>query len=934
MQLISSYQLLTGYKSNKPPQFSSPVTSLIQPIQMLPYSEKTDEWRVWNMNWLELQGMDQIRLKFKRLDKNFRLAAGVIDKSDYTIEETNENKDLIDALTYDKDAPAMTELKFYPIIPNVVDLLVGEFVKRNNKVVPYAVDELSRNEKLDKKKELVDQILTQQAQMELMQNLVDAGADINSDEVKQQLSPENIQSLPDVERFMRKSYRSTIEQWAAHQINADRLRFRMDELEARGFRDALCTDQEFWEIILLEDDYMPRLLDPRQTFYHKSPNKRYISEGNFAGYIELLTVADVIDTYGYKMSETELRSLESIMPARNAVHLLDMPNDGSYYDITKTYEENVRSGSLQFKRMMAFEDTFGPRRAVNNVFDFLLEGQENSLANRHLLRVTTAYWKSQRRVGHLTRIDEMGELTQAIVSEDYEVTDPPQYDTTFYKEKSKDNLIFGEHIDWIWINDIWGGIKIGRNLPSTLIQNNMNGLDPIYLGIGDKKKPDRLPFQFRGKNSLYGGSLPIEGVIGTDRSSMSMSPVDRMKPHQVSYNLVNNQISDILIDELGTVIVIDQNMLPRHSMGEDWGKNNLSKAYVAMKNFQLLPLDTSLQNTEAPTHFNNLQKLDASQTERLIGRIQLANYFKAEALSSIGINPERMGTVNSQQTATGTQAAVNNSYAQTEKYFSQHSDYLMPRVWELMINASQYYNSSDKRSTTLSYRNDKDEDIIFELPDDMDLLPRDIDIYTTTSFDRRELKNKLEQLAIENNTTGATLYDLGRIMMLDTPSEILDALQESELKLQRQQQAEQQQQQQLQQQQLQAQAAEAERQRQFEAQENEKDRQASITEKEISAAGYPDTSNNGSDEYLDRLKFIQDQREYRDTMDLQRQQEASKSQQFQDEMNIKRQEMQTRKEVADKQLQIARENKNSADLEAMRKRREQEKKKNNKPKKK
>ena len=47
-----------------------------------------------------------------------------------------------------------------------------------------------------------------------------------------------------------------------------------------------------------------------------------------------------------------------------------------------------------------------------------------------------------------------------------------------------------------------------------------------------------------------------------------------MKPYQIGYNLVNNQIADILIDELGTVIVLDQNALPRHSMGEDWGDNN------------------------------------------------------------------------------------------------------------------------------------------------------------------------------------------------------------------------------------------------------------------------------------------------------------------------------------------------------------------------
>jgi hypothetical protein len=83
-----------------------------------------------------------------------------------------------------------------------------------------------------------------------------------------------------------------------------------------------------------------------------------------------------------------------------------------------------------------------------------------------------------------------------------------------------------------------------------------------------------------------------------------------MKPFQIGYNIVNNQIADILVDELGTVIMLDQNALPRHSLGEDWGKNNLAKAYVAMKDFQMLPLDTSITNTENALNFQHYQVLN------------------------------------------------------------------------------------------------------------------------------------------------------------------------------------------------------------------------------------------------------------------------------------------------------------------------------------
>jgi len=46
-----------------------------------------------------------------------------------------------------------------------------------------------------------------------------------------------------------------IEEWATHQHKVDVERFRMDELEERGFRDMLITDREFWHFHMMEDDY-------------------------------------------------------------------------------------------------------------------------------------------------------------------------------------------------------------------------------------------------------------------------------------------------------------------------------------------------------------------------------------------------------------------------------------------------------------------------------------------------------------------------------------------------------------------------------------------------------------------------------------------------------------------------------------------------------
>jgi hypothetical protein len=921
---------MKGYKADREFSMMEESSSLIQPRQMLPYKDKDDKWRAWNMDWLERLGMDQINNRARHISKNYRLANGIIDKSDYIVSEDDENKDILDALIRITDpTEGLAELKFFPIIPQMVDMMVGEYIKRSTKVMAYAVDPLSRNEKIEKKKELVDRVLQEQARMDIMQQMIEMGADLEDEEVQQQLSDESIQSLPDVENYMRKSYRGMVEQWCSHQMASDRLRFRMDELETIGFRDSLICDMVFWEVRLYEDDYEPVLLDPRMVFYHKPPGQPYTHRGNLAGYVELLDVSSVIDTHGYKMSESEIRSLQQLYPARSANHLIAQNYDGNYWDSTKSAEENQKGGSIAMKQYQAWEDTFGNRKS-NSLFDYLLDENMDNILSRDLIRVTTGYWKSQRRVGHLIRITEEGEMIQDIVSEEYVVTDKPIYDTTFYKEKTKDNLVFGEHVDWIWINEVWGGIKIGPNSNSVAISSEWEGFRPIYLGVGNKRKPDRLPFQFKGESSIYGAAIPIIGARFSERASKSVSFVDRPKPFQVSYNMVNNMISDILIDDLGTVIVLDQNTLPRHSMGEDWGKNNLAKAYVAMKDFKILPLDTTLSNTESAVNFQNMQVLDASQTNRLLGLIQLSNYFKMEALASIGITPERMGTVNSQTTATGTQVSVNNSYSQTEKYFTQYCDYLMPRVWEMILSAAQYYHSTGKTSRRLSYINDKGHDIIWGLPDSLDLLPRDIDVHCTTTYSAKELKNKLEQLALENNTTDATIYDLGRMLTLDTPTEFLDALQESEAKMMRRQKEQQDHEAQLQQQMIEAQQQALAMEKQFEASENQKDREARLLEVQIQAAGYTggkDVDGNAQSDYLDSLKFIQEQQAHADGINFKREQETNKMQMSQQQMQLKMQELQTRKEVAEKQLQIARENQTKAELERRRKKKEQATKK-------
>ena len=546
MQVLNALQLKNGAKAK---QSKYPATSsLTQPIQFLSHKKKNLDWAAWNLDWLEEQGINFLKKNSRKLLKNYKLAKGIIDKSDYIIEEDNQYKELVDVLT--KEDESALELKFYPIIPNVVNVLSGEFSKRFSRVQFRAVDDLSYNEMMEDKRKLIEENLLADAESKMTQQMIEMGMDPMAQEAQEQLAPERLKSLPEIEEFFAKDYRSLVEEWASHQLRVDEERFKMQELEERGFRDMLICDREFWHFRMIEDDYDVELWNPVLTFYQKSPDVRYISDSNYAGKCEMLTISDTIDTYGYLMTKKQLESLESIHPAKSAIYMnYPVQNDGSFYDSSKSHKWNTNAPSLAYRQFMTNWAT-NPGGGGDVVSEILSQGEDiNAWGTTDMLRVSTIYWKTQRKVGHMTRVFPDGEVEQLIVDENFKTTHKPIYNTNLFKNKTKDNLAEGEHIDWIWINEVWGGVKIGRNLPNSWRTESGTDFNPIYLGI-NKSTPGRVQFQFKGDNNLYGVKLPIEGRVFSDRNTRSTSLVDLMKPYQVGYNMVNNQIADILVDEL------------------------------------------------------------------------------------------------------------------------------------------------------------------------------------------------------------------------------------------------------------------------------------------------------------------------------------------------------------------------------------------------
>lgn len=856
---------------------TSSVLPIVQPLQMIPAKLKTEKWMMQNVDYLEWQGLLQIKEKAKRLLKNYNLAAGILNKSDYIPENfEDDERDVADIIiSEDNPLPDAMELQFFPLVPTYIETLNNEYTKRGTSKVDYrAVDEMSVNEIIDKKQADVERVLLEYGQKKMITQLVEAGYPMDDPETLKQLELPNLkEKLPEINDFYKKDYRTAFEIWATKMHKIDEHRFRMNELERESFGDYLKTDSCFWYMELKENDYNVRLLNPVLTFKHTSPNVPWVSDGNYAGFIDVVSVADAIDLDGELMDEEQMRGLESLLPANvdSNYKILDETSVGSAWDASKSYEDN-RSMGVDMRRFMAHADL---NSTAGDVVDYIVGQTEDKLLlhNTGMLRRTTLFWKTQRKIGIVFEIKENGETELYNVDETFKQQINPVYNTKFQDLRNAETLVFGQHVDWIWVNETWGAKKYsGSHTSFTSINENASN-QAIYIGVG-KKKPGRIPFQFKSDINKWGCKLPIEGRNFTDRNTVSRSAVDLLKPAQILFNIANNQLTDILSDETGPVVALDQNTIPKHSIDGSWGANNYMKTRGVMNEYQLLVLDNSMGNTESPTNTNHVQVLDMSQTNRLMSRLSISRYAKEMANDIMGFSPQRSGqqvgtTSNNGATATEVEQSQVGSYNRTETYFINHADHLMPRVHEMRTSVAQYYYSK-KPSFVLNLMISPDERALFEI-NGTELLMRDMQVFTDNSSSRRAILNNIMNWVLSNNTNGAGILDVPELMQTDSLAQLNFALKKIEERQQQAAEVTHSREMEKIEKENQLEQAAIDKQNNYDALQNTLDRQIKLMSEQIRASGYAasqDMNMNNESDQLDLIKNAQEQQAYQDTMGI------------------------------------------------------------------
>jgi hypothetical protein len=724
----------------------------IFPDQFKTEKEKRDEsWIKNTMDYFANKAYAEYVKNRDTFVKNYDLVKGILRMEDFYQEP--EVRSFTDMLTADLQLPAY--VKHYSIITTPINELVGEISKRPDAFRIKAFDDDSQSEELEYKTQMLQEYIMSKARQKIQQKLVMQGAspeDLEGEEVEQMTLDEVKDDLD--------SYTSVAEKWANHVLTCQKADFNLKEKSEDAFRDMLISAREYYHIY--EDNskigYNIEVANPKNTWFLTTPDRKYISDptgraqGAYAaGTVQVMELSEIIEAVP-DLTKEEIDHLRSSLQDYGLINVresnLGNPNvtpgiDSVTYD---TYDPLV----LQTRMIIESE----MKENNDGLKDFLgLTSNVSSFGYKYV--VVRCYWLSKRKIGKLIYIDEMGNEQSILVDENYK-------SGTIPTEQS---------LEWGWINQWYQGIKIGPD---------------IY-----HIKPYKLL-----------NYCPIIGINYEVKNTEAKSLVDMMKPFQVLYNVCMNQLYKLLEKEVGKVYLTSIRHVPVPKDGD--AQDALDIWEMEARNRGVVFIDDSPENLKSPSSFNQFRDIDLTRTQEIQSRYQLAMQLKNECWELIGMSRQRLGSVQASESATGTNAAITQSYAQTEPLFVAH-EYVLGQLYQAIIDASLYVESK-KPQSTLSYITSEGESAFVQV-NGTDLRFRDLKVFATNRPEDKQMFNEIRGLSQAVIQNGGSLHDVIELYSTNSIREmkkVFKTLKDRQQQMQDQQM--QMQQQQLEQQQQQAQA--------------------------------------------------------------------------------------------------------------------------------
>jgi hypothetical protein len=834
----------------------------IFPDQFKTEKEKRDEsWIKNTMDYFANRAYAEYVKNRDTFVKNYDLVKGILRMEDFYQEP--EVRSFTETLTRDLELPAY--VKHYSIITTPINELVGEISKRPDAFRIKAFDDDSQSEELQYKTEILQEYIMNQARQKIMEKVTMSGEEIE-DEQLQQMTMDEVKDELD-------SYTSVAEKWANHILTCQKADFNLKEKSEDAFRDMLISAREFYHIY--EDNskvgYNIEVANPKNTWFLTTPDRKYISDptgraqGAYAaGTVQVMELSEIIEAIP-DLTKEEIDHLRSSLQDYGLINVREsnLGNSNVAPGIDSVTYDTYDPLVLQTRMMIESE----MKENNDGLRDFLgLTSNVSSFGYKYV--VVRCYWISKRKIGKLIYLDEMGNEQSVLVDENY---------------KSK-TIPTEQSLEWGWINEWYQGTKIGPD---------------IY-----HIKPYKLL-----------NYCPIIGITYEVKNTEARSLVDLMKPFQVLYNVCMNQLYKLLEKEVGKVYLTSIRHVPVPKDGD--AQDALDVWEMEARNRGVVFIDDSPENLKSPSSFNQFRDIDLTRTQEIQSRYQLAMQLKTECWELVGMSRQRMGSISASESATGTNAALAQSYSQTEPLFVAH-EYVLMQLYQAIIDASLYVETK-KPQSTLSYITSEGESAFVSV-NGTDLRFRDLKVFATNRPEDKKMFEEIRGLSQAVIQNGGSLHDV--IELYSTNSirgmkKVFKTLKERQEQMQDQQMQQQQQQMEQQQQIAEAQMQQAQVQNEQKlANENYQKELDRINKKEIAiiqATGFgnvesEDLNQNAVPDVLEMSRFASEEAKAAKDYQLKMSDIQNKNRLAAEKLQIEREKLQISRENQANDLAVAKEN--------------------------
>jgi hypothetical protein len=253
-----------------------------KPKQVIPETEKTEDWAKENIDWC----ISQTPIWWKQKTDDY-----------YMLYNGQRSEDQFEHITktYGIEFPA-GKLKHVPLIRPLINRLLSEAEERIFEFTAHSEDDDSIEDKI---KQVSSQIISEVFQLIRSQEDAD-------------------KALDKMQRYYQSEWRSELEISVQRYLNQYMYKHRLDRSFSDNFLDKCITGQEFCRVKVnrIGEDPEYETIRAGELFYADNDVK-WVSECDWAIRPKLLTPTEIMDKYGERMKPKDIQKIESWLDMYN-----------------------------------------------------------------------------------------------------------------------------------------------------------------------------------------------------------------------------------------------------------------------------------------------------------------------------------------------------------------------------------------------------------------------------------------------------------------------------------------------------------------------------------------------------------------------------------------------------------------------------------------